>query len=80
MDEQLRDVLAVSHDRELLNRAAERIVTVESHHVWIHGGRFETYSQARRDRINRVEELRRRWDEDHAKLKRLVTELRQRAA
>jgi ATPase subunit of ABC transporter with duplicated ATPase domains len=75
-----KTVLLVSHDRELLNQTAARIVTVESHHVWIHGGRFETYSQARRDRIDRLEELRRRWDEDHAKLRRLVTELRQKAA
>jgi ATPase subunit of ABC transporter with duplicated ATPase domains len=75
-----KTVLLVSHDRELLNQTAERIVTVESHHVWLHGGRFETYSQARRDRIDRLEELRRRWDEDHAKLRRLVVELRQKAA
>ena len=75
-----KTVLLVTHDRELLNQTAERIVTVESHRVWIHGGRFETYSQARRDRIERLEELRRRWDEDHAKLRRLVTELRQKAA
>jgi ATPase subunit of ABC transporter with duplicated ATPase domains len=75
-----KTVLLVSHDRELLNQTAERIVTVESHRVWIHGGRFESYSRARRDRIDRLEELRRRWDEDHAKLRRLVTELRQKAA
>jgi ATPase subunit of ABC transporter with duplicated ATPase domains len=75
-----KTVLLVSHDRELLNQTAERIVTVESQRVWIHGGRFETYSQARVDRIDRLEELRRRWDEEHAKLKRLVTELRQKAA
>jgi ATPase subunit of ABC transporter with duplicated ATPase domains len=75
-----KTVLLVSHDRELLNQTAERIVTVESEHVWIHGGRFETYSEARLDRIDRLEELRRRWDEDHAKLRRLVVELRQKAA
>ncbi|MGV0597851.1 ATP-binding cassette domain-containing protein [Mycolicibacterium porcinum] len=75
-----KTVLMVTHDRELLNRTAERIVTVESRHVWIHGGGFASYAQARRDRNERLEELRRRWDEEHAKLKTLVVELRQKAA
>ncbi|MDH6195228.1 ATPase subunit of ABC transporter with duplicated ATPase domains [Mycobacterium frederiksbergense] len=80
LGETTKTILLVSHDRELLNRAAERIVTVESRHVWIHGGRFDGYAQARRDRNERLEELRRRWDEEHAKLKTLVVELRQKAA
>ncbi|TVY01765.1 ABC-F family ATP-binding cassette domain-containing protein [Mycolicibacterium porcinum] len=75
-----KTVLMVTHDRELLNRTAERIVTVESRHVWIHGGGFASYAQARRDRNERLEELRRRWDEEHAKLKTPVVELRQKAA
>jgi ATPase subunit of ABC transporter with duplicated ATPase domains len=48
--------------------------------VWIHSGRFERYAQARRDRNERLEELRRRWDEEHTKLKQLVADLRQKAA
>ncbi|MCP2337037.1 ABC-F family ATP-binding cassette domain-containing protein [Actinomadura rupiterrae] len=83
LEERLREtsktVLLVSHDRELLDRAADRIVTVESGTVWIHGGRFATYAQARRDRIERLEELRRRWDEEHAKLKQLVLMLKAKA-
>ena len=84
LEERLREttktVLLVSHDRELLNRAAERIVTVESRHVWIHGGLFETYALARRNRNDRLEELRRRWDDEHATIKQLVTELRKKAS
>ncbi|MEX3648349.1 ABC-F family ATP-binding cassette domain-containing protein [Mycolicibacterium porcinum] len=80
LGERNKTVLMVTHDRELLNRTAERIVTVESRHVWIHGGGFASYAQARRDRNERLEELRRRWDEEHAKLKTLVVELRQKAA
>ncbi|WP_067800701.1 ABC-F family ATP-binding cassette domain-containing protein [Actinomadura formosensis] len=83
LEERLREtaktVLLVSHDRELLDRAADRIVTVEAGRVWIHGGRFATYAAARRDRIERLEELRRRWDEEHAKLKELVNTLRNKA-
>lgn len=80
LGETAKTILMVTHDRELLDRTAERIVTVESRHVWIHGGGFASYAQARRDRNERLEELRRRWDEEHAKLKTLVVELRQKAA
>jgi len=75
-----KTVLMVSHDRELLAACAQRIVTVEDRHVWVHGGGFASYAQARADRISRLEELRRRWDEEHEKLKELVRNLRQKAS
>jgi ATPase subunit of ABC transporter with duplicated ATPase domains len=69
-------ILLVSHDRELLSTAATRIVTLEPGVAgamsWVHGGSFATYHAARDDRNSRLEELRRRWDEEHAKLKALV--------
>ncbi|GAA0379681.1 ATP-binding cassette domain-containing protein [Microbispora corallina] len=74
-----KTVLLVSHDRQLLANAADRIVTVEAGNVWVHGGGFGTYAQARRERNERLDELRRRWDEEHAKLKRLVVMLKQKA-
>jgi ATPase subunit of ABC transporter with duplicated ATPase domains len=74
-----KTVLLVSHDRELLAACAQRIVTVEDRNVWVHGGGFASYAQARADRISRLEELRRRWDEEHEKLKELVRTLRQKA-
>jgi ATPase subunit of ABC transporter with duplicated ATPase domains len=74
-----KTVLLVSHDRELLANCAERIITVEDGGAWIHGGGFASYAQARVDRIARLEELRRRWDEDHEKLKALVRMYRQKA-
>ena len=82
--ESAKTVLYVSHDRELLARTASHVVSVElgaaGNSVWVHGGGFESYHDARRDRFARLEELRRRWDEEHAKLKTLVTTLRQKAA
>lgn len=88
LEEQLRQtrktVLFVSHDRELLARAAEKIVSVEpgpaGSDVWVHGGGFDTYHGARKERFARFEELRRRWDEKHAQLKKLVVSLRQAAS
>ncbi|WP_342351679.1 ATP-binding cassette domain-containing protein [Amycolatopsis arida] len=84
LEQRLREtrktVLVVSHDRQLLANAADRIVTVESRGVWVHGGGFDTYARGRRDRIARLAERRRRWNEEHAKLRRLVHTLRQTAA
>ena len=83
LEEQLRasakTVLLISHDRELLARSADRIITVEAGHVWVHGGGFASYPQARRDRMDRLAELGRRWDEEHARLKKLVLTLREQA-
>jgi ATPase subunit of ABC transporter with duplicated ATPase domains len=79
-----KTVLFVSHDRELLARAASKIVAVEpapgGSDVWVHGGGFGTFHQARTERFERFEELRRRWDEKHEQLKRLVLDMRQYAA
>ncbi len=74
-------MLFVSHDRELLARSASRIVAVEpapgGSDVWVHGGGFASFHEARAQRFERYEELRRRWDEKHAQLKRLVVDMRQ---
>ncbi|MGB4137511.1 MAG: ATP-binding cassette domain-containing protein, partial [Microbacterium sp.] len=88
LEERLREtaktVLLVSHDRELLARAADRIVTLEpggaGATAWVHGGGFATYAQARDDRMDRLDELRRRWDEQHEKLRTLVATLKVKAS
>ncbi|MCW2824201.1 MAG: transporter, partial [Aeromicrobium sp.] len=88
LEEQLvessKTVLFVSHDRELIERVAERITTLEpgagGSTLWVHPGRFSTYLQARIDRNARLEERRLRWDEERAKLKALVLMYRQKAA
>jgi ATPase subunit of ABC transporter with duplicated ATPase domains len=72
-------VLLVSHDRELLAAVATHVVTVEGGSAWTHGGGFATWAAARQARHDRLAELRRRWDEEHEKLKELVRSL-QRAA
>jgi ATPase subunit of ABC transporter with duplicated ATPase domains len=83
LNETKKTVLYVSHDRELLANTAKQIVTLELGHagnsVWIHGGGFASHGQARKDRFARLEELRRRWDEEHQKIKDLVQTLKVKA-
>ena len=82
--ESVKTVLFVSHDRELLARTATTVVSLElgaaGNSVWVHGGGFATFHVARQDRFARLEELKRRWDEDHAKLKALVLMYKTKAA
>ena len=88
LEEQLRQtpktVLLVSHDRELLARAVDRLITLEpggaGASAWVHGGGFATYHRARTDRMDRLDELRRRWDEQHEKLRILVATLKVKAS
>ncbi len=88
LEERLREspktVLYVSHDRELLNNTATRVATVElgaaGNRVWVHPGGFASYHEARRARFERLDELRRRWDEEHAKLRALMLMYKNKAA
>ncbi|MBA8793156.1 ATPase subunit of ABC transporter with duplicated ATPase domains [Friedmanniella endophytica] len=80
LEEQLRStrksVLLVSHDRELLAASGARIAALElgaaGNTLWVHGGGFASFHQARTERFARFEELRRRWDEEHQKLHDLM--------
>ena len=81
--ESSKTVLLISHDRELLARAATRIITLEvgaaGNTTWTHGSSFASYHEARHNRMDRLDELRRRWDEERIKLKALVLRLGQQA-
>ena len=88
LEEQLRatdrGVLYVSHDRELLAQTATSIITLElgvaGNTAWTHPGGFDTYHRAREQRFERLDELRRRWGEEHAKLRSLMLMYKQKAA
>ncbi|MEU4621681.1 ATP-binding cassette domain-containing protein [Actinoplanes sp. NPDC023801] len=75
-----KSVLYVSHDRELLAETADRVVAVEGGSAWTHPGGFASWHEARVNRHERMEELRRRWDEEHEKIKELVFMLKNKAA
>jgi sulfate-transporting ATPase len=84
LEEAIRDskksILFVSHDREVLANAAESIVTLEAGTTWTHGDGFATWHEARVARHERFEELRRRWDEEHQKLRELMLMYKNKAA
>jgi ATPase subunit of ABC transporter with duplicated ATPase domains len=75
-----KSVLFVSHDRELLARTADRVVTVEGGSAWTHPGGFASWHEARTARHDRLDESRRRWDEERAKLRALMLRYKQKAA
>ena len=84
VSETKKSVLFVSHDRELLQNTATRIVALEQgvngNTAWVHGGKFDTWHEARRARNARFAELLLRWEQEHQRLKDLVRTLQVQAA
>ena len=80
LNESDKSVLYVSHDRELLAQTAGRVVAVEGSSAWVHPGGFASWHEARMGRHERMEENRRRWDEEHEKLRQLMLRYKQEAA
>jgi ATPase subunit of ABC transporter with duplicated ATPase domains len=78
--ESSKSVLFVSHDRELLAQTADRVVAVEGGGAWTHPGGFASWHEARVNRHEKLEENRRRWDEEHQKLRELMFMYKQKAA
>ena len=79
-----KSVLFISHDRELLQNTATRIVALEQgvngNTAWIHGGKFDTWHEARKARNERFAELLLRWEQEHQRLIDLVRTLQVQAA
>jgi energy-dependent translational throttle protein EttA len=80
LNDSAKSILYVSHDRELLAQTADRVVAVEGGSAWVHPGGFASWHEARMARHARLEESRRRWDEEHQKLRDLVLMYKQKAA
>jgi len=74
-----KSVLYVSHDRELLAQTAGRVVSLEGGSAWVHPAGFASWHEARRARHDRLDEQRRRWDEEHEKLRQLMLMYKQKA-
>ncbi|CAN2213892.1 Uup ATPase components of ABC transporters with duplicated ATPase domains [Candidatus Nanopelagicaceae bacterium] len=84
VSETKKSVLFVSHDRELLQNTATRIVALEQgvngNTAWVHGAKFDTWHEARRARNARFAELLLRWEQEHQRLIDLVRTLQVQAA
>lgn len=79
-----KSILFISHDRELLDQVATSVVTLEpgaaGASAWTHAGSFGTWHDARIARNAKLEERRRRWDEEHAELRALMLMYKQKAS
>ena len=75
LKESSKTILLISHDRTLLTRSADRIITIEGGTAWVHGKGFGTYYEARQERHDRLGELLKRWEDEHQRLKDLVQTL-----
>jgi ATPase subunit of ABC transporter with duplicated ATPase domains len=71
-----KTILFITHDRELLHRAANRIITFEygskGNTVWVHGEGFASWHDARKQRHERFAELLFRWNQERERLTELV--------
>jgi ATPase subunit of ABC transporter with duplicated ATPase domains len=84
INETKKTVFFVSHDRELLENTATRIVALEQgisgNISWTHGGKFSTWHEARKARNARFAEMLLRWEQEHERLIQLVRTLQVQAA
>ncbi|MEM8922875.1 MAG: ATP-binding cassette domain-containing protein [Actinomycetota bacterium] len=74
-----KTVLYVSHDRELLATAADKLVTVEASGAWTHGGSFVGWSEARDARKARIDDEHKRWLAERKRLFHHMKIMKQRA-
>ncbi|MFC4852449.1 ABC-F family ATP-binding cassette domain-containing protein [Actinophytocola glycyrrhizae] len=75
-----KTILLVSHDRQLLAAASDRILAVENRDVWVHGDGYATFPAARNRRVAEMDDKRKRWEDEHRRLRVMVNTLRQTAA
>jgi len=75
-----KTVLVISHDRELLSRALDHIVTLEGSGAWVHGGSFATYPEAREARQARLGDALERWKAEERRLYQHMKLMKQRAS
>ena len=80
LDRTRKTVLMISHDRELLAATATKIVTIDAHGAWTHGGSFSNYAAARRHHDALRDHDRSLYDAEKQRLHEHVKLMRQRAS
>jgi ATPase subunit of ABC transporter with duplicated ATPase domains len=74
-----KTVLFVSHDREVLEQSRAKVITLEGRGAWTHGATFATWNDAREDRLARIDDEHRRWQDERKHLEEQIRELRRRS-
>ena len=75
-----KTILFVSHDRQLLDEASSKVVTIEAKGAWTHGGSFSGWADARDARMARLDDEHKRWQAERKRLVDYVRIMKQRAA
>lgn len=75
-----KTILLISHDREILSKAASRVVTLEVNGCWTHAGNWATYDAARRRRNADLGDELARWRAEERRLFAHMKVMKQRAA
>ena len=73
-------ILMVSHDRALLEKVANKVVTVEGSGCWVHGGSYRTYPEARAARQEQLGDALKQWNDEERRLFHHMKIMKQRAA
>ncbi len=74
-----KTVLLISHDRELLANATNRVVTLEAFGAWVHGESYASYNEARDARQQRLGDALERWNDEERRLYRFYKIMKERA-
>ena len=74
-----KTILMISHDRDLLGAATNAIFTLEAHGMWLHGGSYRTYPEARERRQERLGDRLEQWKREERRLFHFYKTMKQRA-
>jgi ATPase subunit of ABC transporter with duplicated ATPase domains len=75
-----KTILFISHDRQLLAEASDRVVTLEASGAWVHGESYATYAAAREARQRALGDEVKRWNIEERRLHAHMKTMKQRAA
>ncbi|HZH24065.1 MAG TPA: ATP-binding cassette domain-containing protein [Solirubrobacteraceae bacterium] len=80
IDESMKTIVMISHDRDLLGAATSSILTLEASGTWTHGGSYRTYPEARERRQQLLGDRLEQWRREERRLFHYYKTMKQRAA
>lgn len=73
-------ILMVSHDRQMLEQVATKVIVIEGAGCWVHGGSYATFGKAREARQTRLGDALKRWKDEERRLHKHMKIMKTRAA